>query len=1374
MLRVTASDYNFYQLVSYIQKPTLSSAELVQVVQAFRSKLSLKWYENFRNQEPEACIASVWMALFTLAKHEDAGVRIAVYSAIGGLLFALTPFAPNVVRKSFALAVQNVKETSTASIAIVASFLYICQTISPSDLEDFVTNAPVLHHFGADVSGFIKYIPKFVKLMRPLDLQFHQLLMRSLLSSFGRNPNHDFVRSVVLLVSLNPEPMTKALMEFVLSNDLKQTILALGPQLLENKVIFGLLKGEWLEAFLNASLAVLGNESATLSDMEEACGTLAMFVAYSEGEERDMYIKKIAENRRKEYPKHFHRLLVLLPTAFEELQIKEDDTIALKCAKIKAMAKYVEENESAETVKEVLKVFAECSHFQGDVFTALVNSVRSCFRTLLGVDDPTLAKLVRSILSAPSKTWVQDSAVLKLTTTIGLDDGTRLIPEFEEIVVGLALKFSLAPHDDLAEAAVQSLYQYVNYTNIDKILTELMNANVFEALVAKRFMTVLNTLAEVIDTKQLEHMTGLVGDIILLYDTQPDIAGEGFLFLTKCKHFDVSEALLDSCGDWITRMYKWITQNDSVVSSSLRMPPLPALITSVETDVVASDILGAFTEARPLLYCYQYIIKTAEISGSKEIAAFTLELCRLFPLEIAPVSRTQVSPKAPTYANLCQSIAVTLQEESSEEAAAACCDFLVEAPPPVRALVIDTVKFLIQNPKITSGPCLFSFFRFMKEVNRSEVEQYRTDIEKRLSAIDMALFKIKLGEYSDDEYKVFLEKVPFVDFPLEDQDFVAFMDVSSEVVKLSNFDELDDRHMRFFLEHRKIFDAPDFDEYRASHEHRMSRYEAPVHKEAKFDVQLSTANVSQDHSALPKLLNKQDDFEEVHVWAFCKFSEYVLDSDQFELLLKKVTNKETATAVVDYSRRVGIAMKQETLDSFLKFEDAVLDALVADRLSRLGQVAESPMHERESVRKFLCPQKYLTEIQTGFVKKGKALINLAKTISEVEIDPPTACQLIRFLFQDIEEIESSKKILAILRIVNEVIAKLRRRCPPELTSMVNEKLALMQNSEVSAVFTEMASIFARLFNNSKPELLYICDAFDQIAPKSGLFLVAQATAVGKHNMQCSRICKSGLYDFFTTDIASRRLRLLYSIERMLSQPLFFQLFTSLFDSFAKMFADNCQKPFFDAILAYLASVIAGHVKFDAVRGNFVRRIIPQLFQPPNSPQFGELAMAISLVTHAVGPPIQGYSTFIDVILNTKPTHPRAAYFYSDFVQWLIQNGVDDARRSDIILEDIQVMQRLFMENHTCENAEKLAEALQQHAEGFDPSFMLFGKIAMLPIPLTYLLVLIQKYIRKCNSEDVQMCRTWVESVESSYDPEVAKCVHLILDGKNKDVLHLLA
>ena len=62
---------------------------------------------------------------------------------------------------------------------------------------------------------------------------------------------------------------------------------------------------------------------------------------------------------------------------------------------------------------------------------------------------------------------------------------------------------------------------------------------------------------------------------------------------------------------------------------------------------------------------------------------------------------------------------------------------------------------------------------------------------------------------------------------------------------------------------------------------------------------------------------------------------------------------------------------------------------------------------------------------------------------------------------------------------------------------------------------------------------------------------------------------------------------------------------------------------------------------------------------------------------------------------------------------------------------------------------------------------------MLPIPLLPLLVLIQKFVRKCDEEDIKMCRTWVGNVEAAYDPKVGKCLRFILDGKQLELFPLL-
>ena len=480
MLRVTQKDYNFFLLCSYIKSPPPDPSKLVKVIQTFRSKLSLKWLDLILDDEdPVDCLKYVWLVLFKISTHNDATVRVSVYNAIGGLIFAILPFSPHHLMESFSKATQEYKLTTRASICIVSSFLYICHFISPADLEDFVTNTPVIPHFGADVSGYIQYIPKFIRLMTPLDVQFHKVLLRSLLSSFGRKPNHDFVKSVVLLVAFNPEVLIKDLMEFIMSNSLNQTILAIGPQILLNDSIFVLLSDTYISHFLDASLSVISNTESILSDFEQACGTLSILVNRYEGAKLDELKEKIRKNTTlddgktlKEYPKHFQRLLLQLPTPLDELKIDPKDANSIKCAKINALVNYTRKTDDRNPVLDMLSSLNE-SIPEGDVLTALINSLQPLFHLLLHEspdldnfrkENQLLSNLIRSILLRKGMTWLQNVSLLNLLSSIGVDLGNRLIPDFEEIVIPLILDFSCSQQIELSSVATSTLKAFVSLT----------------------------------------------------------------------------------------------------------------------------------------------------------------------------------------------------------------------------------------------------------------------------------------------------------------------------------------------------------------------------------------------------------------------------------------------------------------------------------------------------------------------------------------------------------------------------------------------------------------------------------------------------------------------------------------------------------------------------------------------------------------------------------------------------------------------------------------------------------------------------------------------------------------------------------------------
>jgi len=664
---------------------------------------------------------------------------------------------------------------------------------------------------------------------------------------------------------------------------------------------------------------------------------------------------------------------------------------------------------------------------------------------------------------------------------------------------------------------------------------------------------------------------------------------------------------------------------------------------------------------------------------------------------------------------------------------------------------------------------LYSFYDFLRTVP-GDAAGYRPGIDNRQDDVNLALFKIKVGEYSDNEFGLLLLKVPFALFPLDDESFEQFAELCSDTVEVGDLDALDDAHIKSFLKHRAKFRCPAFDAYRESHAHRLSRYE-PVVVERRFDVWLSTDGVTKGHLALPKLLAGSGDFDEAHALSLCRFTNYVLNSEQFEIVLSKVTRKETALAAIGYAQRAGLSIGREKLESFLRFSDDEVDAVVLELLNGESQCATARC---ELLNLVLSPDESAKSGSLDSLKKSRNMVHLTEVMSRLRVKPVAFLEVLETLLSDIAETESSKGLLARLRVINQMVVLFGGELPDDFCSFLNEQLGSLRDTAVSAAHTDISSILWRMFDSFQPRLLPLCEAFDQVAAKSGFFLAAQAAAVVEFGMSSARITKSGIADFFAPDIPSRRFRLLRAVGRLIASPAHFPLFAKVFSGFVKHFVDAHARPLFDGPLASLVCVICGAAQFGAVRGDFVQRIVPLLFRAPDSPQFRVLYPAVAAATRATGPPMQAYTDFVDAVVGTNLAPPRAAHVYSDYAQWMLQRGADESRKGDVALEAIQVLQGLFVADPSCENAEKLVEAMKQSQEGFYPGFMLFGKIGMLPIPLLPMLVVVRKYVRESDDEEVAGCEEWVEAVSDAYDSrEKAELLMMIVSGRSADVLGML-
>ncbi|OHS99312.1 hypothetical protein TRFO_34286 [Tritrichomonas foetus] len=1388
MLRVTTHDYNFFQLVSYLKQPTADTTRLVKSIQAFRSKLSLKWLEQFTDEDPEECLTAVWLILFKLSTHDDATVRISIYSAIGGLLFSLLPFSPLVIMKSFANATQQHKVTSKASIAIISSFLYICHSISPSDLDNFMTMALVTHHFSVDVSNFIQHIPKFIPLMAPLDVQFHQSLLRSLLSSFGRNPNHDFVKSVVSLVALNPEVLIKDLMEFTISNSLNQTILALGPQILKHDKIYPLLNDDYISSFESAAFSIVSNAENTMSDFEQACGTLSILVNRFDGEKLEKLKVKITENTQKEYPKHFQRLLLQLPTALENLHIQETDSNSIKCAKINALINYTQKTNEKLPVLLLLKSLGK---IEGDVLTTMINALNVMFPLLLGVNDEILSEIIRSLLSIRGQTWLQNSALLNLLIVIGSDLGNKLISNFEELVIPLILEFSCSPQDELSNVAIETLSEFVSLKNIETIKSFLWSVNYFEPQTALHFVILLNTIADVLGPECVYDFAAIAAELVVFHPSEAEIAGNAFKFINKCKFYqNVPNDVISACIDWITRLYVCITQNNSKITSPLKNEALPPLISTVETDVVASNILDNQSKMLPLLHCFEFFVALKGIL-SPYCIVFTCELVKLFPDTIIPLAMSIPKPNIKEFADLTVSVASILKAESSLRTASICCDFLSHfASNETQNKLKENVNFFVDNPKVCDGIYLCHFYKYLVNLshitqqgnqNKEEIEEkLLNSIKSKLDEINLAIFELELGIFTIEKFREFQSKVHFLNWPPQ---VLKFFEENEDLtaVDAGELEDLDFDHFAFYYQNKSRFnEAKDYETYISNHSHFRNRLET-IQIEKHFEFHPISSNITKEASLLPQILNgKISDYSDALAISFFQFTKYHLSPEMHQELMEHVTSPKSALFAIKYADKYHINISEAQLLELLKTEsnrkginncDSFCDELnkvIAKRISKEN------LEKLPSEKLWIDPDGFLSDYKEKFELKSKNLLNFCQILAQSpKFTADSLSEFIIPMIQNIAEIESPKKILSLLRVINEVLVLCGKNLLNGFISELTRALIAIQNTDISLIYHEMSMIFSTLFNISfSQNLILICDNFDKIVKQTAIFIIPQAVAASVYGRPSQRITKGGLNDQFYIEIPSQRLKVIKAIDKLVSCQPYWQLIIQILPNIIKTYQEYSTKPFFDLILAKLSSVLVSDVNFDSIRKDFTQKILPILFVEPNTPSFKVFAEAASIATQQISPPLPIYYQFIDKLMQSQPIEPNAAHYYRDFVRWLLKYETDPIRKTDIMLEELSNIQKIFATDPSSENSEGLVEALRHPAEGIDSTFMLFGKLALMPISKLQVVVLIHKYYRGANPQEREKCQVMFESLNDSYDQELADALKCVLFEKAIDAMKI--
>jgi hypothetical protein len=810
-------------------------------------------------------------------------------------------------------------------------------------------------------------------------------------------------------------------------------------------------------------------------------------------------------------------------------------------------------------------------------------------------------------------------------------------------------------------------------------------------------------------------------------------------------------------------MYKSITHFDSLIPSPLKGHSLPPLITTVETDVVASDIGNARSRMLPLLSCYQYLVACAK-PGDPEIAQLTRELLMLFPEAVIPGSQALFPPNSPEFFAFCKSVGSILRTENSDGIAALCCDFLLALPLEFREGTFEVVEFMLKNPRVVSGASLFSLFRYYIELKPSETVAIREVIEKRLDLLNLALFRIKLAQFTPADFTEFQTQISFGQYPLSDRDFLDYIQKSPLTIPIADFDAIDDDHFKFFLQNQARFVAPSFEEYRLSHGWRMHRFHAHF-EEPKVDLHFSCAGVSKRPSALPALLAGSTDIDDALAVSFLQHSRILIGASLFHRFVRGIKSPRVALAAIGYARRSGIQLPEDLLIEWVALGDGALKLAIAATLPRRADILDRLPADRDIFAPVLAPDAFLADFVRDFHPKSRNLLRFCQVLSRTSFDPAGVSRVVAGFLENVDSIESGKRLLATLRVLNQLLDTVSRKLPPEFINLVNEKLQAFQGTLMSSIYPELGSVLSRLFTLTTPTLLPICEAFDRMAIGSQLFVLAQTVAL---MMGCTpaRFAKGGFVDLFKAAIPSQQLRLLIAIQNLVGCPQQAGLLQGCFNDLVRLFRTNLPLPVFSAVCGQLVGVLVGSEHFAWFQAPFLEKLVPLLFVDSTAPHFPALSTALSVISHVIHSPIPAYSTYLSSLLREKPTHPRISHIYRDYLQWLLQVEPDPTRVSFAVLEHLNHLEALFRESPSVDLARALVDALRVRCPDLDPALFLITKLAVLPVPLLPVLVLVSGYAKRCSPEELATCKATFDALSDIYaHEELASAVRLILGGK---------
>ncbi|OHS92948.1 hypothetical protein TRFO_12125 [Tritrichomonas foetus] len=1127
----------------------LSPHEMLVLMAKFRHSLSFKWIQSIPENTQEV-LKVVIITLLHLTEERNTGIRLAAYSTIGTLILTVAPYSPSTFINAFGDAITSLPVSPKISIAIINTFMCLMKFVSPVRIQSFVENMPILHHFGADISDFIQYLPKTMPMMKKLPPEFQQSILKSLVTACGREPNGHFAASISGLIHHNRELLIPDLQKYLIRNKFSIAAIWIGPILFSDKKNYEIMDDEGKEFFLSNSFAQLKENPLNLSLFEYSCRIIAFAMRYSKSKDELIALKdRFKGNLLDNYQLQYRTALMAIPCDNINLLIDNpEEPESVRAVRLSAISNYFFDHIETVDADQIAKIMYDLHNTHNDLYSSLIDNFSKCINLMFTkCKEQHHIDLLKFIFSKKNSNWVQDVKVVQLIRNINVDLCRRNIPEYPKIVINLLLEHTISPTDTLFEEAVEALKKFASYETIVEILVGVKDSDwISENIVYKRFY-LLHQLARLFKVHYFSYFVGIAYECLFFCDSLKTHSVI-FAFLSHTKVTYLPDNVKQFSFNFIEKYYYMYSH--CPIDDKSDVETLSTDFMDYDADIVTNPLIDHKNALSHLKNCYAFLCSLPQnlLNDKERLYRYSIAFVTIFDkyaLEMAAKLAVGHKKSEEFVWNLSID---TFKTTSDDDVAASCCNIFVNdqriLPP-----FIETMLEQFIGEKCTANPeLLFLCLLNVDQANHEKVVAAVPTVLSWLSVQNGIVLLFKLiqivgrdiipsirdeyglallqyanefqGKYAES-VRNYLKLTDFADVPLEEptlnENLLVFME-NEPMIRLKNPDKIDLNHWMFIFDHVYLFDLSDLSDYIDTHRSVFAKVKAESLAKSyvrNFSLKKVT-NVSKFPSTSPLLSLNTFIEEPALIKSFAIFRNQSISQTLFNDMVKCTVESQNVSTLTELLRfailtnqKVQITIEDDIFfhDELIRFTALLNPSIVMKKLNIKKDpslIVDQSLNEHVRLAFISRDPDYYIQYLTNYPKfKKKHFLIMIKMLMTVHFSIEKLSDLIVKYISVYKSMESDHKKQVFVRFLSASLHCLKRKKQTtEYKSFINFLSFHFSNIATdsdSALLQEFSYLFAHLSIYSTESAFFIdfLNTILSIASAPPMYMISTTYMISK-------------------------------------------------------------------------------------------------------------------------------------------------------------------------------------------------------------------------------------------------------------------------------------